>query len=189
MSNQDHKAEVSAGRPVPVTREQFERERLTRRGLLRRLGLTAGASLFSLVAIDDVVRATVAKMRETEALHGVADTVAMEFKNAGVAFAQGSPAQHFCGVTPVPCYTCPGGTDGNPPPPGCTDGPCRHCPPLANCDDCFAIAEYRWCNCMQSLANSHPECFDANGNYNGCPQLAVGVGLCDKQRTDEESAC
>lgn len=188
MSKQEHKTDVSARTPLPITREQFERERLTRRGLLRRVGITAGASLFSLVAIDDVVRATVTKMRETEALRGVADAVAVEFRNAGVAFAQGSGNSTPCNVTAIPCYKCPSGPDGGPPPP-CTEPFCQHCTPPSDCDDCMAVAEYRYCNCMQIIINSNPDCF-TNGVYNGqCSWLAVPLQRCADRRTSDEGMC
>lgn len=191
MSNPNPKTDANALTP-PTTHEQFEQERVTRRAMLRRLGLTAGASLFGLMAADDIVRAALTRMQQTEALRGVANTVAVEFRNAGVAFAQtsgGGPT--ICGVTVIPCKNCAPDLVDTPLNRGlstpCFDPYCIKCQAPYSCADCDAVADYAYCNCKQKIINDNPECFDTNGQpYGNCPQITEPLVKC---LGDRENAC
>lgn len=47
-------------------------------------------AVFGMFAADDLARMVIKKMEETEATRQIAETVAHEFKNAGIAFADSS---------------------------------------------------------------------------------------------------
>lgn len=68
-------------------REKFEQERFSRRAALRKLGITSGMALFSLLAVDDLARIAIKKLEEHKQTHEIGETVAQEFKNTGVVFA------------------------------------------------------------------------------------------------------
>ena len=70
-----------------TAREKFEQARLSRRAALRKMGLTTGMALFGIFAVDDLARVAIKKMEEQKQLHEVGETVAKEFKNSGIAFA------------------------------------------------------------------------------------------------------
>lgn len=71
-------------------RKKFEAEKLTRRAALKKFGITTGMAVFGMFAADDLARMVIKKMEETEATRQIAETVAHEFKNAGIAFADDS---------------------------------------------------------------------------------------------------
>jgi len=81
-------------------RKKFEAEKLTRRAALKKFGITIGMAVFGMFAADDLARMVIKKMEETEATRQIAETVAHEFKNAGIAFADSSTT---CGSD---CSTC-----------------------------------------------------------------------------------
>lgn len=72
---------------LQAAREQLEREKMTRRAALRKLGLTTGMSIFGLFAVDDLARMVISKMQEHEATKKIAEGLAHEFKDAGAVFA------------------------------------------------------------------------------------------------------
>ena len=84
--------------------EQFERERLTRRTALKKLGMTTGMTLFSLFAVDDLARLAIKRMEEHKETRMIAETVAKEFKDSGIAFA-GGPSWLGCGGCQATCVT------------------------------------------------------------------------------------
>lgn len=65
---------------------KFEFERMTRRTALRKLGINSGMAFFALFAVDDLVRVAIKRMRQNEATRDIAETVAREFKDSGIAF-------------------------------------------------------------------------------------------------------
>ena len=77
-------------------RLKFEAEKMTRRAALRKLGITSGMAFFSLFAVDDLARMAIKQMRQNEATRDIAETVAREFKDSGIAFADTPP-------NPTPC--------------------------------------------------------------------------------------
>lgn len=88
------------GNPQEISqkRERFENERMNRREALRRLGIAAGTAVFSLVTIDDLARLSADKLKEHQVTRGIGEKLAVEFRNAGVAFAIPYPS---CGMTPA----------------------------------------------------------------------------------------
>lgn len=78
--------------PNETPRERFEREKMSRRAMLRSMGVMTGAAVITLVSSDDLARLAVSKLRENEATREIGDTLAKEFRSAGIAFA----------ATPVP---------------------------------------------------------------------------------------
>jgi len=72
-------------------RKKFEAEKLTRRAALKKFGITTGMAVFGMFAADDLARMVIKKMEETEATRQIAETVAHEFKNSGIAFADTPP--------------------------------------------------------------------------------------------------
>ena len=75
---------------------KFESEKMTRRAALRKLGITSSMAFFSLFAVDDLARVAIKRMRQNEATRDIAETVAREFKDSGIAFASTPP-------NPTPC--------------------------------------------------------------------------------------
>lgn len=71
----------------PTAREKFEQGRLSRRAALRKMGLTTGMALFGMFAVDDLARIAIKRMEQHKETQQVAETVAKEFKNSGIAFA------------------------------------------------------------------------------------------------------
>lgn len=67
--------------------ERFEQERLSRRAALRKLGITSAATLFGIFAVDDFARMAIRVMEENKATEKIAEVLAHDFKNAGVAHA------------------------------------------------------------------------------------------------------
>lgn len=79
--------------PEPETRqEKLERERLTRRAALAKLGLRAGAAVLAALSVEDLARMASKELQRRSGDNAVANAVAKEFKNAGVAFASSSDA-------------------------------------------------------------------------------------------------
>ena len=76
---------------LEAARLKYEAEKMTRRAALRKLGITSGMAFFSLFAVDDLARMAIKKMRQDEATRGIAETVAREFKDSGIAFADDPP--------------------------------------------------------------------------------------------------
>lgn len=80
---------------ITKSAEQIELERLTRRQALRKLGFGAGLSAFMLLGVDDLARMVGAEMQKRAGDNKVAEQVAKEFQNAGIAFAAG-PSGGYC---------------------------------------------------------------------------------------------
>jgi len=87
----------------------YESERMSRRAALKRLGITTGMALFSLLTVDDMARLAARKLND----HGVCEDLAAEFKNAGIAVAQtGGDCNERCNQIYNQCITdcgCPVG--------------------------------------------------------------------------------
>lgn len=85
--------------------EQIERERLTRRQALRKLGFGAGLSAFMLLGVDDLARMVGDKMQQMAGDNQVANQVAKEFQSAGIAFAAGPSGGGPSGISCADCTT------------------------------------------------------------------------------------
>lgn len=101
MNKPDETPDGNAGEPVvsddagqPVVSEarlKFEEARLTRRRALKKIGLTAGASLLLLFSVDDLARLTATKLKEHRVTEAIGNNLAKEFSNSGIAQAQEDP--------------------------------------------------------------------------------------------------
>lgn len=89
--NDEHDISAGATAPVETERERFERERLSRRQALKRFGMTSAMATFALFSVDDLARIVGKAMQQRAGDNKVAEQVAQEFQEAGVAFA-GSPS-------------------------------------------------------------------------------------------------
>ncbi len=87
-------AAIPDGEAVPETaKEKFERERLSRRQALKKFGMTSAMATLGLFSVDDLARMVGKAMQQRAGDNKVAEQVAKEFQQAGVAFASGpSPA-------------------------------------------------------------------------------------------------
>lgn len=80
----------------PLT-EKLDAERLSRRAALRRIGMVSGMAVLGTLTIDDLARVSAKKLQQNELTRGIGDSLAKDFRNAGVAFADTvgtSPSQH-----------------------------------------------------------------------------------------------
>ena len=86
---------TEAGTPAKMetmdaeTARRVERERMTRRASLRKLGFGAGMAAFSLLGVDDFARMVGKRMERMAGDNKVAGQVAKEFQQAGIALADG----------------------------------------------------------------------------------------------------
>lgn len=58
------------------------------------MGYTSGIALFSMFAVDDLARMAIKQMEQHKETRQIAETVAREFKNAGIALA--NPNSSVC---------------------------------------------------------------------------------------------
>jgi hypothetical protein len=167
-------------RVIPVHFSKAEDKRvsgdlLSRRAALRRLGFTAGAGLFGMIAADDAARLVISEMQKREATRGVADALAKDFGSAGIASAQ---LTEICGVLTIGCiyYNIDPLTMmcSHPTPCGCEE-PCLNCPPPGELCECMDVADWKFCNCLQAAANAYPCCADCNGTPLGNPSCSCTV--------------
>jgi hypothetical protein len=86
-----------------ATALRIEREKMTRRAALRKLGFGAGLAVFSLLGVDDLARLVGQRMERMAGDNKVAEQIAKEFQQAGIAFAMG-PSGVCLGASD--CSTC-----------------------------------------------------------------------------------
>lgn len=89
---------------VKKTSEEVEQEQLTRRAALRKFGFGAGMAALMALSVDDFARMAARKLEQHAGDNKVANAVAKEFRNAGVAFASGPSCSPYC--TPDILHTC-----------------------------------------------------------------------------------
>lgn len=153
---------------VEAERARFENERMTRRAALRKFGFMAGLAAFATVSVDDLARVASKKLQENEMTKGIGDTLAKEFRMAGVALAN------------------PYGGD---PPPN-PYNPYHPYPPQDCGEDC--LFKHEDCNrncgpapwgCLPEGGSAWPHCFW----YNGC-LLSCGTyrRYCDIECASQE---
>ena len=90
---------ISTGEAVPESaKEKFERERLTRRQALKKFGMTSAMAAFALFSVDDLAHIVGRAMQQRAGDNKVAEQVAREFQQAGIAFAGGlsNPSGTLC---------------------------------------------------------------------------------------------
>ena len=104
---------IPDGEAVPETaketaKEKFERERLSRRQALKKFGITSAMATFALFSVDDLARMVGKAMQQRAADNKVAEQIAQEFQQAGIALATTSgPSGSSTGSSPSdPCEQC-----------------------------------------------------------------------------------
>ena len=69
---------------------------LNRRAALRKMGLTAGASVIAAFTVDDLARNVIRRLRERDSDNALLASLDKEFSTAGVAFADATACSQ-CG--------------------------------------------------------------------------------------------
>jgi len=109
----DVQAIVSGGAAEALKKR--EAEKMSRRAVLAKVGLRFGAAAVMALSVDDLARKVTAAIATRNRDNAVAQRVANEFHNAGVAFADGPTT---CDGTGVGGYCASFETDNK---------SCRHC--------------------------------------------------------------
>ncbi len=135
-----------------------------RRSALRKLGMTSGMALFGVFAIDDLARLAVKKLAQHQETKAIADSIAHDFKDMGVAFA----ADDGCIA-------------------GCVEDDTHDCV----ADDCYAGKQRRNLNeckgCVRTKENIIRAAFDI---YENCQDEADKLGMAGSdKRNDALAAC
>jgi hypothetical protein len=100
--------EITSNAVPETAKEKFERERLSRRQALKRLGMTSAMATFALFSVDDLARMVGKAMQQRAADNKVAAQVAQEFQNAGIVMANGASGA-YC-QSNYNCGACPDST-------------------------------------------------------------------------------
>lgn len=174
--NHDEPNHEAAGNGTPrgelqASRKRFEDERMTRREALRRIGLMMGMATFAMLSVDDLARFSAKKLQEHEVSKGIGDSLANEFRSAGVAFANpsGPPPPDPSGPPPDPS----GGSCDEPNPSGMSaqgaGDSCDSCTHACNvahkkCSD----GCYRPPGCQEGGGSAWPWCVGYNLCLIGC---------------------
>ncbi len=144
--------------------DKVEQERLTRRAALRKMGYTSGIALFSMFAVDDLARMAIKKMEQHKETRQIAETVAKEFENSGIALANPNYSN---------CNGCV---------PNCVAGAYQECIPCTSpCTGSYVSniscgdSRYTKAQCRDCCHTRNPgEISPLNGPYNIC----VAAGYC-----------
>ncbi len=120
---------------------EFNAEKLPRRRALKKFGITTGMTVFGMFAADDLARLVIKKMEEHKETRQIAETVAQEFQDSGIAYA----ATLKCGAN------------------GCSDAQLGF-----NCDGCsltpqvYGSQPVEGGTCAQCVINACGRCFGTN---------------------------
>ena len=176
-----------------AARRRFEDERMTRRQALRKIGLTMGMATFAMLSVDDLARFSAKKLQENEVSKGIGDTLAQEFRSAGVAFADPYyPSGPYYPPNPSGPPPNPSGPPPNPsgPPPNpsgpapCTTDVCISCGP-----DNFGEVDCQQCSVALAAASS-PENILAMMGEAGIPgDITIVDSAILACQADAEDAC
>ena len=137
-----------------AAREKFEQARLSRRAALRKIGLTSGMAFFGLFAVDDLARLAIKRMEQHKETRQIAETVATEFKNSGIAFADATGESYdpcklegcssTCGSGGHSWLTCPSCLFG------CFGAVKFNCRSGGDLNDCLTCCENANTSCQQA---------------------------------------
>ncbi|WP_395137584.1 hypothetical protein [Armatimonas sp.] len=146
---------------------QFEKEKLSRRQALARFGFQAGAAAVAALTADELLRKVGKEMQRRAGDNKVAQQVAREFQQAGVANAVAAESDPGNICLNCGCFFCPGG--GNTAPPGYVYLPCN-CPIWNGCTRCAfncpgKAGEAPHDECCTTMFN---QCNAAGGNSADC---------------------
>ena len=90
---------IPSGEATPETaKEKFERERLSRRQALKKLGMTSAMATFALFSVDDLARMVGKAMQQRAGDNRIAGQLAKEFQQAGIALADLPPSYYQIGI-------------------------------------------------------------------------------------------
>jgi hypothetical protein len=107
--NENHNENIGNTEPKTETKlEKLEREQMTRRAALRKIGYTSALATFAMFGVDDVVRLVGQKMQHQARNNQVAEVVAKELRSAGVAMANTKSNGPCAG-----CCSAPDNPDGS----------------------------------------------------------------------------
>lgn len=100
MSNNENPLSESGASSQGETRKvQFEQERISRRAALRKLGFGAGMAALLALSADDLARMAAVRLKQRAGDSRVADQIAREFRNVGIAFADPSNPSNPSGAS------------------------------------------------------------------------------------------
>lgn len=105
ITKQDETDAWSREATLAAEREKLEADKMTRRSALRKMGLTSGAVFGMFFAVDDLARLAIKKLEEHRATREIANAVARDFRNVGIAFAGPSGGQLACSGCVAEKYT------------------------------------------------------------------------------------
>ncbi len=88
MPTEQTQSEPVAAPAGETKTQKLEREQLSRRAALRKLGYTSVLSVFALFSVDDLARMVGRAMEQKARDNEVAEVVARELRDAGLAMAQ-----------------------------------------------------------------------------------------------------
>lgn len=84
---QSEEAQHSHVGEVVNDRQRFEQEKMSCRAALRKLGITSAVTVLGVFAADDLARMAIRVMEENKSTSQLAEVLAHDFNNAGVALA------------------------------------------------------------------------------------------------------
>ncbi len=105
ITKQDETDAWSREATLAAEREKLEADKMTRRSALRKMGLTSGAVFGMFFAVDDLARLAIKKLEEHRVTREIANAVAHDFRNVGIAFAGPSGGQLACSGCVAEKYT------------------------------------------------------------------------------------
>ena len=160
-TNQDSpETPADSGDAVSRRLEQITRERMTRREALAKVGIRTGMAIFAALNVDQLARMASKQMERHASGNRIADKLAREFKNAGVAFADESSSSSDWKL----CNACCS---------GCKAAPGRDCIPCS----CLGFT-----GCSQpGFACSGANCQDCcTTKFNACNESGEKADICQK---------
>jgi hypothetical protein len=136
---------------------RLERERLSRREALKKIGITSAMATFALFSVDDLARIAGNALQRNSNDNRIAKQLASELRSAGLAFATGDSR---CGGA----YVSPGG--GSTP---CTDLQNGTVSGDAAVNACLACNDSRFCGCNGGTypTGDAPPCSNCHGTGSG----------------------
>jgi len=169
--------------PAETALEKFERERLTRRQALKKFGVTTAMATFAMFSVDDLARMVGKAMQQRVSDSIVAEQVAKEFQQAGIAMATNADPE----LTSIKCIIsgCHDASECNP-----NKFSWLYCPPCSsfgikvsgcvgteifNChtgdlNDCLTCCENAYTSCKNSKVTEYNCDTLLKGCENNCGQ-------------------
>lgn len=92
--------------PAETALERFERERLSRRQALKKLGVTTAMATFAMFSVDDLAHMVGQAMQQQAGDNKIANQIAKEFQKSGIVFAGAGPSGCNLGTDPLSLCEC-----------------------------------------------------------------------------------